>query len=299
MDGLPGGEVEPLAADLHALIQGAHQVHLHPPEVRVVEGPMAPGAEVEVRPQLAIDALQQVEVEGGGNPGGIVIGRIQHGRCLFQIDADQEQAAGADQLGHHGQEVGGPVRVEVADAGAGEEGHPRPFGSTVRHRHLAGEIGAGGMDLQPGELGGHLLGRHPQVLARDVHGHIGAGLEALEQQADLHATAAARLHQDAAGAHPGRDVGGVGLEDRDLGAGRVILRGLGNGVEELRAAGVVEKLGRDVARPAPQAREHLHRQLGGGRVQVLEANLRSAHGLGRAHRAQVRRPASTSLRSGP
>ena len=157
------------------LVQGAHQVHLHPPEVRVVEGPMAPGAQVEVRPQLAIDALQQVEVEGGGDPGGIVIGRIQHGRCLFQIHTDQEQAAGADQLGHHGQEVGGPVRVEVADAGAGEEGHPRPLGGAVRHRHLAGEIGAGGMDLQPGELGGHLLGRHPQVLAGDVHGHIGAG----------------------------------------------------------------------------------------------------------------------------
>src|SRR3546814_9271540 len=59
--------------------------------------------------QLAVDAFEQVEVEGRGDPGRVVIGGDQRFDILDPVDADQQQRPFAER--------GAPVTEQV-DRGA-------------------------------------------------------------------------------------------------------------------------------------------------------------------------------------
>ena len=76
---------------------------------------------------------------------------------------------------------------------------------------------------------------------------------ALEQVAGLGGRAGAELNQGPRGAGRGDDLGGALGEDRALGPGRVVLGQLGDLLEELRAALVVEVLRRQLLRLGGEA----------------------------------------------
>jgi len=121
VDPLAGGEGEGLPGDGHGLFALAFEVHFHPSGGGVVERPVGEAVEVEIDAEFTVAAGEQVQVEGGGDAGGVVVGRVQHGRVLLEVDADQQAVAAAQLLGHLLEEAQGLQRREVADAGAGEK----------------------------------------------------------------------------------------------------------------------------------------------------------------------------------
>ena len=74
MDGLARAEAEAAAAHVDVLLAPADQVHLDAAVARIVDRLVPEGGEVESAAELAVDAGEQVEVEGGRDAGGIVVG---------------------------------------------------------------------------------------------------------------------------------------------------------------------------------------------------------------------------------
>ena len=57
-------------------------------------GLVAEGIEIEIRPQVAVQASQDVQVEFGGDARGIVVGALQDRGVFREIEADHQAAAG-------------------------------------------------------------------------------------------------------------------------------------------------------------------------------------------------------------
>src|SRR5690606_31787706 len=72
MDGFIPLEPDFLFSYAHALRVAAAQMHLHPPQCLVVERMMLKTADIEIRIQFAVDALQEIEIEGGRNTCAVV-----------------------------------------------------------------------------------------------------------------------------------------------------------------------------------------------------------------------------------
>src|SRR5262249_56409337 len=104
----------------------AFEVHLDAMLRAVVERLVAEAVEIEIGAELAVDAAQQVEIEGGGDAGRIVIGGLEHPLVLDEIDADDEVRALPKQAGGLAPGTGRLRRLEIADGRAPGEYHPRP-----------------------------------------------------------------------------------------------------------------------------------------------------------------------------
>src|SRR5262245_40058388 len=63
MDRLAGAEIDNDAAYPDLLPLGAGEMHLDAPALRIVEGVVLEGGEIEIGAELAIDAGKQIEVE--------------------------------------------------------------------------------------------------------------------------------------------------------------------------------------------------------------------------------------------
>ena len=102
-------------------------------------------------------------------------------------------------------------------------------------------------------FGGQALRLRVQVFCRDVDRHESRWtLQRAEQQADFLQRAGAELDQLGLRAYAFGHLGGVLAQDRELGAGGVVLGQLADAVEQRRALTVVEVLGRDPARLTAQ-----------------------------------------------
>src|SRR5262245_17897559 len=98
MDALAGAERELMAEHAHALRLAADQVHLDAMAVAVVDRAMDEAGEVEIAAELAVDALQHIEVEARGDAGRVVIGVVERALVLLQIDADDHLRAGPEDV---------------------------------------------------------------------------------------------------------------------------------------------------------------------------------------------------------
>ena len=85
---------------------------------------MREAGEVEIAAELAVDAREQIEIEGGGDAARIVIGGDQDPLGLLQIDAEQEGAARPEQPRGIAEEGARLVMGQIADGRAGEEAEP-------------------------------------------------------------------------------------------------------------------------------------------------------------------------------
>src|SRR5437870_8850888 len=84
MDRFAGVEGEAVRADVHRLPGERYQVHLDAARSGVVEGIVREAPQVEVSAQLAIDAPEQVQVEGRGDALRVVVGGVQDVGVLLQ-----------------------------------------------------------------------------------------------------------------------------------------------------------------------------------------------------------------------
>ena len=110
----------------HPLVGERAQADVHALLVAVVAGDVLEGVEVEVGAELAVEDLEHVLVELGGDPLGVVVGGLEAGRVLDQVGAEQEVVAGEHQRRDPAHEGAALVGVEVADRAA-EEGDQAPF----------------------------------------------------------------------------------------------------------------------------------------------------------------------------
>ena len=257
VDGLAFLDRVALSVQRHGLRAAADQVHLDAAQGRVVEGRVVEAVEVEVRAQFRVRTRQQVEVEGRRHALRVVVGRMQQCGLLDKVDTQQQPAAAQQprRLLQEGQRL---VGVEVAQRRAGEEAHAAPGAFELgRQREGPGVVGHDGLHREARVIGTQGIGGGLEVLARDVDGQIALRrLQRIEQQPHLDQRARAELHDLGPRADLRGDLAGTLREDAQLGARGVVLGQLADAVEELRAAHVVEVLGRDAARPLGQrARE--------------------------------------------
>ena len=75
------------------LLDLGDQVHLDAARAFDPDGPVREAREIEVGVELAVEAREQVQVEGGGHARGVVVGALEHARVLLEVDAHQEGAA--------------------------------------------------------------------------------------------------------------------------------------------------------------------------------------------------------------
>src|SRR5256886_1955547 len=158
MDGLAGRKIEPLASDVHELRVQALQVHLDAAEDRVVEGLVAEAFHLEIRGELAIDPVQQVEVELLRDAPAVGVGGIQGRFVLLEVHADQEDSARPRHLARLPQKNERLGGSEVADGGAGKK-HRLP---ADRHSYELGQgdgprmVSADADDVEEGKATGKL-----------------------------------------------------------------------------------------------------------------------------------------------
>ena len=126
--------VEVEAVEAHLLVGERAQADVHPLRLGVVAGDVLEGVEVEVGAELAVEHLEHVLVELGGDPGGVVVGGLEPGAVLDQVGAEQELVAGAEQRRDPLEEGLALARVEVADGAAEEGDQPRPGAVGIRSR---------------------------------------------------------------------------------------------------------------------------------------------------------------------
>ena len=193
---------------------------------------------------------------------------------------------------------------EVAQRAA-EEAHealPVGLGQPVE---VALEVADEAVDAQARVLLDQPAGAGPQRALGDVDRHVAAqpaGVgHRVEQHAGLVGRARAQL-DELARAGQLDDLGGARLEDRALGPRRVVLGQLADAVEELRAAGVVEVLGRELLERPGQAVEHVLGQgaLGAVGEDAVDLDERPGDAGDRFHHASLtsRRPEKICRRWG-
>ena len=148
-------EVDALEPDL--LGGERAQADVHPLLAAVVAGDVLEGVEVEVGAELAVEDLEHVLVELGGDALGVVVGGLQPGRVLDQVGAEQEVVAGEHQRRDPAHEGAALVGVEVADRAA-EEGD-QPFVAGVGDAlEVVLEVADEAADVEAGVLVDEQLG---------------------------------------------------------------------------------------------------------------------------------------------
>ena len=211
------------------------QADVDPAVVGVPEGDVLEGVGVEVGAELAVEHVEDVLVELGGDPGGVVVGGLEPGPVLDQVGAEQEAVARVHQGRDPGEERAPRRGAEVADRAA-EEGDQRAL--LARHPLEVGLVVADdAVDAQapysstssrggpPGDLLGDVdRARRPRARRRRASRRAGTRVFAAEPE-----PSSIRV----VGRGGGDDLVGASLEDRALGAGRVVLGQLGDRLEQL------------------------------------------------------------------
>ena len=242
MDRFAGIEREGMAEHRDFLSDAADDVHFDAPLRFVIGGLVKETPQVEITAELVVDAPKQIEIEGCGDAGRVVIGGQQNAQVLFQIGADHQPAVGAENTAHVGEQRTGIGAQEIADRRAGKEAELRALGQFLRQRDRAREITDDRHHRHMRKAPPQPRLRIGEGRRRDVDRHISGDPGHFgEQDLRLAARARAEFDDHAARGETGGEVGGMGGQDRGLGAGRIIFRQFGDLFEQGAAACVVEE----------------------------------------------------------
>lgn len=215
-------------------------------------GDVVEEAEVEVGAEFAVEDVEHVLVEVGGDAGRVVVCADEDLGVLDQIGAEQQSVVAAERVGQGA--VAALLGVEVAE-GAAEEGQ-QARARLVGQSEVCFEIGHRGGNGEPGVVTADRAACLVEGGRADDQGRVATegavGAEGVEQQPGLAGGTGTQLDQ---GGGPGElgDLRGAAGEDLLLGPGRVVLRQPGDLFEQLAAPFVVEPLGRQGAWRAAQA----------------------------------------------
>ncbi len=161
VDGLAGGEVEGeggaggVGGDVHLLLDQRFEVHLDAGLGDVPAGDVAETGGLEVGVEVAVEAGEDVAVEGGGDSLGVVVG-VEEGGDRFvgaggQVGAEEEGVAGVELGAEVGEDALGFGGGEVADAGADVEGQDLVVGGALEGDGVGDVVGDLGVDVDAGD----------------------------------------------------------------------------------------------------------------------------------------------------
>ena len=128
----------------------------------------------------------------------------------------------------------------IANRRARKEAEFGKAANLARERHRLGEVGLDRIDRKIGKArrqGGRAVA---QEIARNIHRHIGAGGNGIEQQRRLRRAARSQLDHRAARPDRRRQFARMAGEQRHLAARRIIFRQTGNILEQCRSGRVIE-----------------------------------------------------------
>ena len=264
----PAGERELDAGGGHTGRDAAPrpQAHLDPLAARLVEGAVLEVGDVEVGAEPRVQDPEDVEVELGGHPRRVVVGRVEPCLVLDEVDAHEEAVAGREDRCGGAEERRQLTGVQVPDRPR-EEQHQSAAARPERPE-VVDEVARDTRDRRLGVVG--LETRHGVAQVRLVDLEQRDAFEpcalahGVQEEPDLVPCARAQLGE-LAGLDRLDDGAGVRGEEGRLGARLVVLGQLGDRLEERAAALVVEVLARQFGeRTAREARAHLfdHRRQG-------------------------------------
>ncbi len=235
------------------------QAHLDPLVFAVEQRHVVEVGGVEVRLQLTVEHVQDVAVELGRDPLGVVVGGLQGAGVLHQVGAQQQVVAVRQQTRDLAQDAPPRAGRKVADRAA-QEGHDARAGGGRDVAQVALEVADHAVHAQARVLLDQAFGAAVDHALGHVDGDVAlerAGrLQRVEQHARLGRGPGAELDELAGAGQLGQLLGAL-LEDRPLGAGRVVLGQLADAVEQLRPARVVEVLRRQLLERPREAVEHV------------------------------------------
>ena len=224
-----------LPPDVDSLIDFANQVHLDPSMGSIEKRTVSELVDGKVCVQGAVDMREQVAVEGGGYPPLVVIGLLKPLGVFDEVDPNQQLAtAGSAELSKSLKQGLAILLAEVADGRAGEKEQPSSgVGGLFRNSNALVEIGTHRPDRQGCVVMRQFVRGLDEVLPRDVEGDITRWrLEGIQKEPDLAAISAPRLDDKRAGTDRLTDLCRMLLQNRNLGAGGVVLLKLANLIEE-------------------------------------------------------------------
>lgn len=211
---------------------------------------MTETVEVEVRVQLAVDAGQDVLVERGRHPRCVVVGRQEDVGCLSKIGSEQHRAAAPQRATHCAEKRDRHVVLVVSDRAADEEHEQRAIARALGRRPqrlLVGAVERRDLDLTlfAREAGDAFVEGRRRHVRREIAAPALLRGQRPQQDLSLRRRPCAELeHVEGTAGDASRvahDVAGVSVEDRLLGARQVVLRQLGDALEQRRAGRVVEQ----------------------------------------------------------
>ena len=100
--------------------RSATQVHFDASKRLVIQRDMLEVRQVKIGPEFAVDAFQEVEVEGRGDALCIIVGRDEESRGFFQVNAQQEDIIRPHQVSRPTQELFAFLHGKIPQAGAKE-----------------------------------------------------------------------------------------------------------------------------------------------------------------------------------
>ncbi len=135
---------------------------------------------VEVGAEVAVETCEDVEVEGGGGSGCVVVGSEKHGFGLVGVGATVRGEIRAEKQSIAGEELGAEVAEdvscvfggEVADAGADVEGQGAGVGEAVERQGFAGVVGYLDADGDAGDVAEDVVGGFGERGLGDVDGLV-------------------------------------------------------------------------------------------------------------------------------
>ncbi len=224
MDTLARAEKPRRPVDCHYLRRQRLEVHFDPPGFRVIEAAVRIGVDREIAAQDAVHVVQHIAVERRGHPERIVVGRVEARLVLDRVDTDQESAAGyhavpADRL----QECERIGWREIADRRARIEKGRGQFDNVATQVETEREIRDDPQHLHLGKRRGKAREGPFNRRGGNVHGDVASRFDEGKPGLGLPAITGAEIDELTAGADRPRNVRAMGLENRPLGAGRVIL----------------------------------------------------------------------------
>ncbi len=140
-EGLAFLEEKAMAAHAHPLGRAAHEAHLDARVLRVERRVVLELLDAEVGAELAVHALEQVQIEGRRQPQRIVVRSVEDARVLREVDANEKAPSLPAHSPHRSEEHRRLTSIQVADGGAREIDHGALAGGNVRrHRERPREV---------------------------------------------------------------------------------------------------------------------------------------------------------------
>ena len=110
-------------------------------------------------PELAVDPREQVEVEPGGHPLGVVVGGFEEGRVLVQVGPQEQPVGRVHAPGQQREQVDRLVGLVIAQAGAEEDEQLGPVEPLDHAGQGVAVVRRVAGDPEPGEGPDQRLGR--------------------------------------------------------------------------------------------------------------------------------------------